>query len=148
MRKLTQAVNALQQRFPQVSVAVVIAATPVQTPINIYAFWLFNRASLFSAVEKAGENRGFLLLIDPQRGEVAVMIGYGLEPFIGETALIGCVSSAASLMQEGLVADAVMASLACLDQKLTEQCQALPRAFGLLQPEAETRNAASDDDLF
>ncbi len=130
MRKVTQ----IEHLYPQVEVAVLLLDVPRQTPMSAYAFWLFNRGQLSSAVEKGGENRLIMLLIDVESDKAAAMTGYGLEPFLQERQLQMCVTRFSQLAARGGLAEAIEGFLRELDVQLRSVIVQLPRQFGL-QPE-------------
>ncbi len=97
-RTLVEAVRHLEQRFPDLRCVVVTADIPANFTPELYAFWLFNRAGLFSAVEKGGDNHGVLLLLDAQAPRCVVSIGYGLEPLLPPAALETALMAASPYM--------------------------------------------------
>lgn len=100
MRMLKERVRKLERRFPQVHVHVVVRSfSPVQ-PIELYAFWIFNGGELGQEAHKGGENRDVLLIIDPVSQRMALMVGYGLEPFLRQQALDHLLATAAPHMQQ------------------------------------------------
>lgn len=100
MRKLNERVRALQRRFPQVHMHVVVRNFSPDQPIELYAFWIFNGGHLAQEAHKGGENRDVLLMIDPVHHRMALMVGYGLEPFLRQQALDHLLATAAPLMRE------------------------------------------------
>lgn len=132
-RRALAVIRALEKNFPQVRVAVVLAAVPDQTPLSAFAFWLFNRGQLSGAMEKGGENHLVLLLIDTHTRQSAAMLGYGLEPFMKESHLQTCLQSAAPSLQNGRHGQAIEAFMRELDRQLRAVCQSIPKQFGLVE---------------
>jgi uncharacterized membrane protein YgcG len=128
--EIAKAVRALERRFPQISLAVVLAPVPDGVNAATWAFWLFNRGSLFSAVEKGGANHGVLLLVDTVHDQALVALGYGLEPFVAENALRSCLTESAISLKKKRYAAAIVDCISKLAVHFTEACEKLPRLFG------------------
>jgi uncharacterized membrane protein YgcG len=126
-------IDQVERRFPQISIAAVLMDVPQQAPLVPYAFWIFNRGRLSSAVEKGGENRLVMLLIDTNSDRAITMVGYGLEPFIQEMHLQSCLQAAQQPLQRGQFAQAIESFARELDRQLRELCGLVPRQFGLVQ---------------
>lgn len=129
-RGVLETIRALHQRFPQVSFVAVIMQVPPEVPLAIQAFWLFNRGSLFSAVERAGENHGVLLLIDRTERQAVAMIGYGLEPFVSTLTLEVCTTAATGSLVRGQYGAAIQAFIRELERQFMQVIEPLPRIFG------------------
>lgn len=129
-RAALRTVHALHVHFPQISFAAVMMELPAEVPLAIQAFWLFNRGSLFSAVERAGDNHGVLLLLDTSRQQAATMIGYGLEPFVTEMMLEICLTAASASLGKGHHGAAIEAFIRELERQLIPLAQKLPAVFG------------------
>lgn len=129
-RSLINSIQFLEQRFPEVSASVVIAEVPKGLKPEVYAFWLFNRANLFSAVERGGDNHGLLLLIDPQTSLALATVGYGLEPFVSELTLEKCLRPAVPYLAKQKFAEAGVAFFREIERQFTELTQQLPNVFG------------------
>lgn len=156
--RVAAAVRAIEQRFPQISCAVVLSPVPDGVAAETWAFWLFNRGSLFSAVEKGGENHGILLFIDTVDHQASLTIGYGLEPFVAEDFLATCLSESAPALTKRRHASAILSVISKLETHLTDICENLPRQFGYevddawidssLDSESQSRSRAQSDELF
>ncbi|WP_193213198.1 TPM domain-containing protein [Luteolibacter marinus] len=85
--RIRKAIRRLMWTFPQVQLHVMIHAFPAEHPFELHVFWVFNGGGISIESSRGGENRTILLAIDPRRGSTALMVGYGLEPFLGEAAL-------------------------------------------------------------
>jgi len=131
MRKLDRAAQRLLNRFPQLDVAVVLAAVPAQVPLGAYVFWLFNRGQLSSASESGGGNHLVLFVIDTATQRAAAMAGYGLEPFLPEAQLHMCLNNYSQTSQRDGIAAGIMAFWKELDIQLTNIHRQIPRLFGL-----------------
>ena len=131
MRKLDRAAQRLLNRFPQLDVAVVLAAVPAQVPLGAYVFCLFNRGQLSSASESGGGNHLVLFVIDTATQRAAAMAGYGLEPFLPEAQLHMCLNNYSQTSQRDGIAAGIMAFWKELDIQLTNIHRQIPRLFGL-----------------
>lgn len=129
-KAVLQTVSQLHQRFPQLSFAAVLMDVPAEVPLAVEAFWLFNKGSLFSAVERAGDNHGVLLLVDVPRDRAVAMIGYGLEPFVSELVLEVCLTAADGSLRRAQHGAAIAAFVRELERQLSVIVRDLPRAFG------------------
>lgn len=132
-RAVLRTVGTLHQRFPQLSFAAVLMDVPSGILPAVQAFWLFNRGSLFSAVERGGDNHGVLLLLDTRLDRAAAMIGYGLEPFVSEMILETCLMAAAPSLAKSKHGEAIEAFARELERQLTAVVQPLPRTFGYVE---------------
>lgn len=142
-KKVARVIADLERRFPQVAQAVVLTEVPQQAPLAAYAFWIFNRSQLSSAVEKGGANHLVLLLIDTQTKRAITMVGYGLEPFIQETHLQSCLQAAEQPLQHGHFGQAIEAFTRELDRQMGELCRLIPKQFGLVD-DAQWVNATQE----
>ncbi len=141
-RRAAHVIAEVERRFPQVNVAVVLMEVPQQAPLVPYAFWIFNRGSLSSAVEKGGMNRLVMLLIDTNSDRAIVMVGYGLEPFIQEIHLQSCLQALEQPLRRKRYAPAIESFTRELDRQLVELWRLMPKQFGLV-PEAQWLNACA-----
>lgn len=130
-RRVAHVIADVERRFPQLAIATVLMEVPTQVPLVPYAFWIFNRGQLSSAVEKGGENRLVMLLIDTNTDRAITMVGYGLEPFIQEMHLQCCLQAALQPLQHGRHAQAAESFVRELGRQLGELCRQVPRQFGL-----------------
>ncbi|MFN0080002.1 MAG: TPM domain-containing protein [Prosthecobacter sp.] len=132
-KRAAQVIAQVERQFPQLAIAAVLVDVPQQAPLVPYAFWIFNRGQLSSAVEKGGENRLVMLLIDTNTDRAIAMVGYGLEPFIQEVHLQSCLQAALQPLQRGRHAQAVESFARELGRQLRELCRLVPKQFGLAQ---------------
>lgn len=87
IKRLRKQVDEIARRFPQVRVQIVFRHFSDGHPIRLHAFWMFNLGAFSTETEKLGDNRRILLLVDPVAADSALMLGYGLEPFITDEEL-------------------------------------------------------------
>ena len=130
-RRAHSALGDLTRRFPQVELSYVVAALADHLPIGEYAFWLFNRAGISSAVERAGKNRRILFFVDSKTTRAVTMIGYGLEPFLAERHLQPCVLAAMGSLRAGDYGRACEAFVSELARQLHSVQVGIDRGFGL-----------------
>lgn len=131
--RLKRSIEQLQRKHPQIGIAILLMSIPAQVPAAIYAFWLFNRGQLNSAIDQGGANHLVILLLDPATGQMVSMTGYGLEPFFPQSQLQLCVNVAAQQLQRGGIPTAIEAFLAELDAQLRHLHRQIPRGFGLCE---------------
>jgi uncharacterized membrane protein YgcG len=74
-------------RFPQSRFTVFFTALMPGRSVREYAFWLFNSCSFTAFDSKLSNNFALLLVVDMQSRSACLMIGYGLEPYLGEADL-------------------------------------------------------------
>lgn len=135
-RRVEKSISQIEHRYPQIEVAVLLLNVPKQAPMSAFAFWLFNRGQLSSAVEKGGENRLVMLLVDLESERAVVMTGYGLEPFVQEAQLEMCLNRFSQQAQRGGLVDGIDGFLKELDVQLKTVVRQLPRQFGLAEDDA------------
>lgn len=127
---LLKATLGFEQRFPSVPFTTLIHTAPEGTPCSPYLFWLFNRSSLHTALEKGGSNRHILLWIDPDAGHLSVIIGYGLEPILPDSLIQDALTAARPLALAGQTTQATIAFIHQLDVGLVNLQSQLPTIFG------------------
>lgn len=130
-KRAVRVMAQVERRFPQLEIAAVLLEVPAQVPLAAYAFWIFNRSQLSSPVQKGGENRMVMLLIDTNTDRAISMVGYGLEPFIQESHLQCCLQAAMLPLKHGQHAQAIEAFARELDRQFQELCRLVPKQFGL-----------------
>lgn len=131
IKGLCHEIDRLDRVFPQVRFAIVMCRTAANVPLALYAFWLFNRGGLASAVERAGMNRMVLLAIDSQAGRAASMIGYGLEPFLAREQVEICLKEAQPALAAGQPVRASEVFLQAMERELIDAARDLDKAFGI-----------------
>lgn len=131
--RLAGQIAEVERRLPQVSLAVVMMEVAQQIPLPPYAFWLFNRGGLSSALDKGGDNHLVMLLIDVTGNRAAAMVGYGLEPFLQDTELQQCLQPAQQPLRREQYAQAAEAFIRALEHRLLAVHEVLHRQFGLVE---------------
>ena len=130
-RSVLEAIARIERSFPQVGLSVVLTCAPAEIGLSLYAVWLFNRTGIASAVERGGANRQVLLAVDPEIGHAACMIGYGLEPFLGEAELANALQAAAPHLSEARMGQGITAFLAEIECQLSDCVENLESTYGL-----------------
>lgn len=113
--RIKRRIATLQRRFPQLVPQVVLHRFPADHPLPLYVFWLFNAGQFAGNSRRGGDNHALLLVIDPDRGEAALMPGYGLEPLLSEEALDHLLELASPCWERGHWADGILRVLDGLD---------------------------------
>lgn len=122
-------------KYPQLYVQIILQAFPPPHPMRTQVFWLFNAAAFSGETLQGPDNHTLFLAIDPGTREVAIMPGYGLEPFLDETALNELLDSAADQWKNGNWSNGIHNVLNSLDQQLelitqpVDRNQSLPDEF-------------------
>lgn len=120
---IQKAMAALMKKFPQLFVQVVIHSFPAEHPFGLHAFWLFNAGSFAGDTRRGANNHTVLLVIDPQRAESAIMVGYGIEALVSEEALEYFQELAAPAWKERGWGDGILRVLDCLDEWLERMAE-------------------------
>ncbi len=115
---LKNRIHRMHLRFPELSMQVVMHQFPAEHPFSMHVFWLFNAAAFDSEGHRGKDNHALLLAIDPDRGEAAIMPGYGLEPFLNHDATDHLLELAGPAWAAGQWTDGILRVLDGLDQWL------------------------------
>jgi uncharacterized membrane protein YgcG len=115
IRFLKKRLDGIAQRFPQLVPQVVMHRFASEHPFATHAFWLFNSANLAGHSRRGLENHALLITLDPQRGEAAIVTGYGLEVFLDEEARAHLLGLAAEHWANNRWHDGLLCLLDALD---------------------------------
>jgi hypothetical protein len=129
--RIGKAIGRLSWTFPQVSLHVLLHAFPAEHPFDLHVFWLFNCGGFSAESHKGGENRTILLALDPAGGRSALMVGYGLEPFLGDEALDHLLELAEPAWIAGDWTRGILEVIAGLDRLLESAALEVAAGFGL-----------------
>jgi len=132
-RRVRTAIERLQRRYPQIDPHVLLREFPDPHPFELQVFWLFNAAGLSSEDQKGSANRAVLLAIDPPHGRAAIMVGYGLEPFLSDEALDRLLEMADPAWRAGKYSDGILTVLRGLDNLLAGAVDSMPETLGLTE---------------
>ena len=130
-RRVRSALDRLHRRYPQLRPHVMLREFPGPHPFELQVFWLFNAGGFSPEDQKGAANRTVLLAIDPPGGRAAIMVGYGLEPFLGDEALDRLVEIADPSLRAGKYADGILTVLRGLENLLGAVIDTLPETVGL-----------------
>lgn len=136
-KMILEAVKKNMASLPQVRFAAVITRVPPQMPMRAYTFWLFNQPGLNSPMDKGSACRLVLLVVDADERRIACMVGYGLEPFVGEDALGRIMNAALPALQEQDYACAISDAFDQAGTELAAISRTIPAAFGLRDNEGQ-----------
>ena len=137
-KRIKTAIRQLCERFPQIGMQVALRTFPPEHPFDLHIFWLFNAVMITGESNKGGDNRSILLAVDPARAQASLMVGYGLEPFLGQNALDHLLTLAGPLWQRKDWASGILTVIEGLDRLLESASIETTRAFGLPTPAPET----------
>ncbi|MEN8693882.1 MAG: TPM domain-containing protein [Akkermansiaceae bacterium] len=129
-KKLKKMVLKHQRDFPQSRLHIVTRSFPQKVELPTLIFWLFNRAGLSQESEKQGQNRDIVILIEPLRKEAAIMIGYGLEPFVPQSDLDQILASAQPAFAAGNIMNGIESVVGSLSDLLKRVSRELTLSFG------------------
>lgn len=135
--------RAFRQRFPQCGINVLICQFPEGFPPATYLFWLFNCGGFSGADQIRGRNRDILLGVDPDQETAGLIVGYGLEPFLGQEALDQVLADAVPLLRAGNHCAGIVEIIDGLDRLMEDTCRELPATLGL-EKELAVETTSSD----
>ncbi len=138
-KRIGKRIASFETRLPQTKLAVIVLSECPVDQISAYAFWLFNRGALWNELQTDGANRNILLLVDTGRAKASVVVGYGLEPFVGERHLSEALAAARPVLGKGNYAAAIEVTLGHLEHILIDLADNLVRAYGLDPKEVSPR---------
>jgi len=116
--KLKSRVAKIQRRFPQLVLQVVMHVFPDEHPFSMHAFWLFNAGNFAGDSNRGKDNHALLVVLDPSRGEAAIVPGYGLESFLRPAALDHLLELAGPAWENNCWADGLLGVLDGLERLL------------------------------
>lgn len=108
----------LRMKYPQLYVQVILYPFPPPHPMRTQVFWMFNAAGFSGDTRRGPGNHTLVIAIDPARREVALMPGYGLEPFMDESLLTNLLDSSDTFWQIGDWPGGIISLLGRLDSHL------------------------------
>lgn len=129
--RIGRAIRRLEWTFPQVDFHLLTHFFPQDHPFELNVFWFFNCGGHSGEHTKGGANHGILLAIDPDQGKSALMVGYGLEPFLADEALDRILEHVAPSWKTGLWEKGILGTIAGLEQLLERAATEATEAFGL-----------------
>lgn len=136
-KKINRALNALERKFPQVDMHVLLRKFDGQFPLSTHLFWLFNQGDFCADNQKGGKNHAILLGLDPKSGKIGLIVGYGLEPFLPVKALDHTLEKAQPSLASGDFAQAIITVIEALSHLMKGICSNLDNTLGIDLAEKE-----------
>jgi len=118
MKKIKRMILTMERHFPELVVQVVMHRFPQEHPFAMHVFWLFNAGAFAGEGRRGKRNHSLLLAVDPDRGESAIIPGYGLEFLLKTEALDHLLELAGPAWADQRWADGIMRVLDGIDQLL------------------------------
>lgn len=86
-KKIVETLEAFESRFPQLFLLMYLGPLPAPVSPRQFAFWLLNHAAVPDMDAMRPNERGLLLVVDPQGGTAVLASGYYLENFVSQEEL-------------------------------------------------------------
>ena len=132
VRSLRKRLGAFQHRFPQCRFSIVTQDHPSpRLPMLVFAFWLFNTSGLSRKIDKGGNNHDLLLVVDTNLGAAGMVVGYGLEPFVGQKQIGDMLAAGQQEFKESKWLPALEAIIDSAESHLAEICSGIDQIFGI-----------------
>jgi len=132
-RSLREVLLEMHTLFPQLRFAVVLTRLTQEVSLRAYTFWLFNRSTLATPMEKGGNCRLVLLTYDVECQRLNCMVGYGLEPFVNDTSLTRIVQAALPALRARDHLKTLLSSLQQVEAELALAAKMVPQTYGLYE---------------
>ncbi len=119
-------------QFPQLFFMMYLGALPPPASPRQFAFWLLNHAAVPGLDVLLPNERGLLLVVDPQAGSAVLATGYFLETFVSQAELDVVLRSAQKELGRAdypAAVEAVIQSLGAVLRKKAKQAERHPEAF-------------------
>ncbi|CAN5163947.1 hypothetical protein BH23VER1_BH23VER1_16770 [soil metagenome] len=130
-RSVSGAVAKFEERFPQARFSVLATRLPAETHLGIYAFWIFNKGGICRDIDRGPDNRNVLLTIDAGNARANVMVGYGLEPFVGTAHLEQVLTAARPEFAKHRYAEGTLAAIKALSAILAKVSATMDQTYGI-----------------
>ena len=130
MDKLASHLHEMELQFPQCRFAAVVAQTASKVSLPVYTFWLFNKGGISAPMERLGECRLVLLVLDVSTGAGTCMVGYGLEPFFSKERLQRVATAFRPCLLGGEYGDSIHAGLDVVQELLQQTAEQIPQIYG------------------
>ncbi|MCW1886402.1 TPM domain-containing protein [Luteolibacter flavescens] len=131
VKKINKAIDGLTWTFPQVTLNVLLHVFPTEHPFDLHVFWIFNAGGLSPESHKGGDSRSILLVLDPQQKKSSLMVGYGLEPYLGDEAMAHLLELSEPAWKAGEWTRGILELIAGLDRLLESAALEVANGFGL-----------------
>lgn len=84
----------------------------------MHAFWMCNAGNFAGDSRRGKDNHAIFIAVDPKRQEAAIVVGYGLEPFLTQGMLDQLLEAASPAWQSARWADGLFSVLDGLGELL------------------------------
>ena len=142
--RLNAATDQVCERFPQLHWSIVTTRLRADQPLGAYAFWILNRGGVCRDLARGAKSRDFLLTVDAENGRANLMIGYGLEPFVGVEHLQTMVDAGGAAFAEEKWVEGMVAIVDKAAEVLADIWQRLGQTYGL---DMDAVREAEDEEL-
>lgn len=139
-KKINRSLVKLGERFPQVRMHIIVNNFNPKYSLATHLFWLFNQGALSTSDYKGGKNHNILLGLDIDQANCAIMVGYGLEPFLARKKLDDVLSKAQPLLSEGNYSDAILTIIDELAQLMEDTCKKLEDVLDISEAKSSQPN--------
>ena len=129
-RRIEKSRTHFHRHFPQIKIQIIISRLRQDFPVSVTLFWLFNLGGFGQEDQKLGKNRDVLIAVDPQKSQISLTTGYGLEPFLSNNAIDGILQDSTLFFQTGDIASGLEKLLESLSNHLAEICKDASRCLG------------------
>ena len=130
-KRITTAITALERKFPQVDMHIMVSKFDKKFPLATHLFWLFNQGDFCATNRKGGKNHSILMGLDYQSGKIGLIVGYGLEPFLPTKALDHTLEKAQPSLASGDFTQAILTVIDALDHLMKGVCSGLNDTLGI-----------------
>lgn len=130
-KRITTAITALERKFPQVDMHIMVSKFDKKFPLATHLFWLFNQGDFCATNRKGGKNHSILMGLDYQSGKIGLIVGYGLEPFLPMKTLDHTLERAQPLLASGNFGMAIITVITSLSELMESICANLHEALGI-----------------
>lgn len=134
---IRQTFAGFSAQFPQLFFMMYLGAMPPPASPRQFAFWLLNHAAVPGLDVMLPNERGLLLVVDPQAGSAVLATGYFPETFVSQAELDAVLRSAQKELGRADYPAAVavmMGPLATVLRKKAKQAERHPAAFRQAAP--------------
>lgn len=131
LRVMTRATKSFEREFSRSQFNIVVKAFDQKLTLATGLFWLFNHSALGSTENSLEQNHDLMMAIDPSSGRAALIVGYGLEPFVEQSQLSEILAKAAPHFANGDFGQATAGVVAAVSLLLKEAASTAQIVFGI-----------------
>jgi hypothetical protein len=129
---IRQTFAGFSAQFPQLFFMMYLGTLPAPASPRQFAFWLLNHAAVPGLDVLLPNERGLLLVVDPQAGSAVLATGYFPETFVAEAELDAVLRSARKELGRAdypAAVEVMMGALGAVLRKKAKQAERHPAAF-------------------